>query len=365
MRALARTGITCRIPKEREIRRADMSTFLIICVVLITIGAPTDATADLSSDEIQALRERGGEGSFRQLRQDWRDGGGRKSESLQAAIEIAEEAEGLDLAREALDRHRPGYRVSDLGAVMNGVSRYTSEDAHELVRLEAVTLRSESGFEDFDHVARVWAGMYFRRHGADQEAYTAAVREAADERLSSLERGLRLRALASVGRGKDSPAREFALRSYRSYLEHPDVDLRLAALSVNSALWDWEVIAQLKLLAEAPRDPWVRSKSRNLVARYLVSGPDRPRPGQAVLSPAWRARLARPWDPEGHREWMEKASEWNAEQHLLLTGEPLPPPLPEPPSVPLYGRPSDSPSGNESAPRPVTTSPAGDLPLRP
>lgn len=94
--------------------------------------------------------------------------------------------------------------------------------------MEAVTLRSESSFEDFDFVARVWAGMYFRRHGADQEAHTAAVREAADERLSSLERGLRLRALASVGRGKDSPARELesgrppgaaecASRSWRQY----------------------------------------------------------------------------------------------------------------------------------------------------
>src|SRR5690606_14255031 len=154
-----------------------------------------------------------------------------------------------------------------------------------------------------------------RRHGADEKSYIAAVQEAADDSLGSLERGLSLRVLAPVGRGKDSAAREFALKSYRPYLEHPHVDLRLAALSVYSALWDWEGIPQLKLLAEAPRAPWVRSKSRDLVARYRMSGPDRPGPGQTVLSHAWRARHAQPWDPDGHREWMERASEWNAEQH--------------------------------------------------
>jgi hypothetical protein len=341
------------------------STFVGIVVMLVAFGVPTDAAAELNSEEIQALRQRGGEDSFRQLRQDWRDGGSQRAEALQAAIEIATEAEGLDLAREALDRNRPGYLASDLGAVMNGIGRYTSEDAHELVRVETATLRSERSLEDFDHVARVWAGMYFRRHGADEKSYIAAVQEAADDSLGSLERGLRLRVLASVGRGKDSAAREFALKSYRPYLEHPDVDLRLAALSVNSALWDWEVIPQLKLLAEAPRDPWVRSKSRDLVARYLMSGPDRPGPGQTVLSPAWRARHAQPWDPDGHREWMERASEWNAEQHRLLTGEPLPPTLPEPPSVPLYGRSTDPSSENASAPRPLTTLPGSELPLRP
>jgi len=328
------------------------------------LGTPPDAAADLSSEQIQHLRRRGGERSFRELRKDWRSNGSQRIESLQAAIEIAEEREGLQLAREALDRSRPGYLVTDLGAVMNGISRYTSEAASELVRMEAIALRSEKSFEDFDHGARVWAGMYFRRHGAGESAYAAAAREAADDRLTSFERGLRLRVIATVGRGEDSPARQFALETYRPYLEHSDVDLRLAALSANSALWDWEVVPQLKLLGEAPRDPWVRAKARDLVARYLLSGPDRPRPGETVSSPSWRARRARPWDPEGYREWVEKAGAWNAEQHRLVTGELMPPPLPDPPSVPLYG-PNESPSEAAPAPRTTRTAPGAELPLRP
>lgn len=247
------------------------------------------------------------------------DDGSRREESLQAVLERMEEGEGLRLAKQALDAGEPS--PATLGAVMNAIGQYTSDEALDFVRERALLLSNERNLDDFDHVARVWAGMYLRRHGGGEAGYSAAAREVADGRLSAYDRALRLRVFAAVGRGDDTPAREVALDVYRPFLEHPDVELRIAALSVNSALWDWEVISRLQALADAPRDPWLRSKARGLAGRYLMAGPDRPRPGQSVLSPSWRSRHEQPWDPDGYREWLRHTEEWNAQQRRLESGE--------------------------------------------
>lgn len=322
--------------------------------------------ADLTQEEILELRERAGESSFERLRAEWEQKGDNHRLALEAAIAIGGE-EGLGLARQALRIDRPDYSVSDASAVINAMNDYKSPEALEVLRDHALALqykaRSEpqklGALDDLDGIARAWAGVYFRRFGANDAAYARAAREAADERLSTLDRALRLRTFVFVGRGPDGPARAFALTTYRSFLEHPDSELRMAALSVNSSLWDWEVIPELKALADAPRDPWVRRKSQGLVARYLASGPDRPSPGQTVTSPTWRAKRMQAWDQAGARAWASHYDEWRAEQNLLLTGERLPPPLPEPPSVPLYGA---AEGGDQPT---VRALPGGELPERP
>ena len=346
--------------------RCRWTRLFLLGLSVVFLVVPDADGADLTQDEILEIRERAGESSFQRLRAEWEQKGDNHRLALEAAIAIGGE-EGLDLAREALRIDRPDYSASDASAVINAMNDYKSPEALEVLRDHALSLqykaRSEpqnlGALDDLDGIARAWAGVYFRGLGANDAAYARAARDAADGRLSTLDRALRLRTFVFVGRGPDGPARELALETYRPYLEHPDSELRMAALSVNSSLWDWEVIPQLKKLADAPRDPWVRRKSQALVARYLASGPDRPRPGQSVISPTWRAKRMRAWDPEGARAWADHYDEWRAEQHLLLTGEPLPPPLPDPPSVPLFG------TSEGGDPPPARTLPGRELPERP
>jgi len=269
-------------------------------------------------------------------------------------------AQGVALAREVLQRQRAA-RKADARAwvagsapsrpIFNGLAHQSTLEAMDLLRAEVARRVVFSEMLRRDTIARQWGSVFRHRYGA--AAFSQAAAEAADHSLSPLDRGLRLRVFSTLGRWGNRLEREFALETYRPYLRDPDVELVRAALSVNSALWDYEVVSDLVTIADGT-DPFNRMQANHLVARALAYGPDRPPRGQSTLSDSFRRQHRAAYDPAGAADWAAHQGEWKREQRRLLGEEPAPP-MPERPSVqlrPAEATPPQPPDGLPHRPAP-------------
>lgn len=221
-----------------------------------------------------------------------------------------------------IDRHTSLWAAS---AVTNAMNEHDSERAMQMLRQAVAVRANPADYRDWQTFSDAWGAMFYRMQGGP-ESIDLAISRATDVRNPSVDRALALQALRQLGPW-DDPQREKALDAYRPFLNDADPDMRLAAVHVNSGLWDSKAIEQLKALAWGS-DPRARLTASSLVVRYLKYGHDRPKVGQSTLSSSWRRAHLVPFDAAGLTEWRSRSRQWADEQHRLLTGEDPPPESP-------------------------------------
>jgi hypothetical protein len=212
--------------------------------------------------------------------------------------------------------------VGTSAAAINAMNDRASEKDLQCLRQAVAERGDPANYQDWRSLSDAWAAMYWRTNGGAR-SIEKAIAVAGDRTRPGLDRALALNVLGQLG-PDERPEREGALVAYRPFLRDEDADVRLAALGVNSALWDHAAIEELKILAWGD-DPRARLTAYHLVAQYLEYGSDRPAMGDSTLSRSWRARHVIPFDAPGLVEWRSRRPEWRIEQTRLLTGkEPAP-----------------------------------------
>ena len=240
---------------------------VVACVVLFTVQRPSsadDVSTAMRSEEVRASLIAREPGCL-----------------LTAGIALA--SGEADLVRAALD----------------GLADYGSSEARAVLELALEAFPRESRIAvDAKHA---WATSFIAEHG--DRASNLAQQAATDASLEPRERALHLVTLSVA---EPSHARSV----YRPFLDDPAPELLHAALMVNGAVWDYDVLSGLHAL-EAHADPAIRGAARQLGRRYLIWGPTRPtwverqqgnapdfEPHDRAGLRAWRARGDAPAPPD-------------------------------------------------------------------
>lgn len=208
----------------------------------------------------------------------------------------------------------------EVAAIVNAANSQTSARTLKRLRKLIAAYGPHDSYSDRELLARAWGAAFYRLH--KPQPIDAALKQARDPSREPLDRALALGVLCQLGRS-ERPERADAIAAYRPFLLDESPELQLAAVDVNSALWDSEVVEPLKRLAFGD-DPRVRLFAYDLVVRYLRYGSDRPAMGDSTLSRTWRATHRMPFDPEGLSEWKSREKEWSLRQQELLAVEGVP-----------------------------------------
>jgi hypothetical protein len=220
----------------------------------------------------------------------------------------------------------------EVAAIVNAANSQTSARTLKRLRKIIAAYGPHDSYSDRDALAGAWAAAFYRLH--KPHPIDAALKQARDPSREPLDRALALGVLGQLGRS-ERPERAGAIEAYRPFLSDESPELQLAAVGVNSALWDSGVVEPLKRLAFGD-DPRVRLVAYHLVARYLRYGTDRPAMGDSTLSRRWRATHRMPFDREGLAEWKSRGKEWSRRQGELLGTEGVPAsPSHFPPGIPI------------------------------
>jgi hypothetical protein len=338
----------------------------LLMVALTVLLAASEATAELTAEEmrspgateeqIEAFRSAEVAPGF-PTAQDYLAGGRTQKLQLQTAV-ASDEKQGVELARAVLWRREVRGSTWPDYAVLNGLSRHTSQRVVDLLS-EAAPMYGPKDAR-WESVRQAWAGAFRRVHG--EAAFGLARERVEDPALTAEQRALHLLVFQYERRTEDLTYRSMALEVYRPYLQASEPEVQRSALLVSRGLWDYDALSVLKDVALSSTDIKARSLANNQVKRLLQLGPDpeaQRRAPDGHLRPVGHTPA---YDLEGLRAWVEEMQpEWRRENYRLTTGEEPPPGWPnlERPPARYRGAPSA-----DSPPTPEATRSGGALPRR-
>jgi hypothetical protein len=256
---------------------------------------------------------------------------------------IADGPDGVELARDVLHRaEQQNVNWPDY-AVLNGLTRQTSETVLDVLE-EAVALHGPKSAL-WQPTRKAWAAAFRRLHG--DAGFELARRRLSDPTLTEQERALHL----LVFQYARSERRAMAIEVYRPYLHVNAPELQRAAVSVARDLWDYDAKDEIEQVAWSSNDWKARSLAKNLFTSFLNYGPD------LDSRPRKRGIAVGGYDPEGLRAWRARMPEWRREHYRVTTGEEPPPgwPNPEPRSAAEAAGSSPGSGSSSRTPRPHGT----------
>lgn len=199
------------------------------------------------------------------------------------------------MSEEPLSRDRIGAVLRRIGAVESGPEK--------LSLFREVASRLDPAISShWETASLAWAHAFVRLNG--EAAPTIAARHSRDPSLADMDRALYLMVFRSaIGADYGHPLRTLAIETYRPYLHSSSPVLQEAAVLVARALWDYEMLEEIRDLAFTS-GPGVRNRAFNLAQKMAAAGPGR---GYGEIR---QSEWADPYNPQIASELRERYLEF-------------------------------------------------------
>lgn len=208
--------------------------------------------------------------------------------------------EARELVARAMSEEPPSHDRID--AVLRGIEA-TGSDQEKLDLFREVASRLDPAVSTHRETAFLgWANAFVRVNG--ETAATVAARHSRDPSLTDVDRALYLMVFRSaIGADYGHPLRTLAIDTYRPYLRSTSPVLQEVAVMVARALWDYEMLEELRDLAFTS-GTGVRNRAYNLAQKMAAAGPGR---GYGEIK---QSEWAHPYNPQIAEELRERYLEF-------------------------------------------------------